>query len=68
MTRKRAIELVPGDDRILVDRLVNPLNPSDYADVYEEVVAIEPIGPALRVYTEKQTFIIAEDAEVDSDG
>lgn len=62
---KRATELLIGRDRLKVDEIPNPNDPNDMAEFFEDVIAIEPIGPALKVYTETNVYVFPENQQVE---
>ena len=63
--RLRPAEIMPGRDYIEVDRIPNPDDPDDAAEIYEQVLMIEDMGRCYRVFTEHQQVIVEEDVEVE---
>lgn len=47
----------------MVDKLINPDDPTDVADIFEEIIMIEPLGPCIKVHTQHHTLLTTEDAE-----
>lgn len=63
--RVKPTEIRSGQDFIEVDRIPNPEDPEDVAEIYERVLMVEDLGHCYRVFTEHQQCVIAEDMEVE---